>query len=262
MHALPPSSATPHALLPGTVVHRRLWLLNHRLEYRVFSVLLDLDRLDELDQSCRLFSRNRFNLLSFHDRDHGPRDGTPVADWVRRELAAANLPRPDRIELVCFPRVLGQVFNPISVHFCWRAGALIAILYEVRNTFGDLHGYLVPIAADRPMHSHGCAKEFYVSPFLPIAGRYQFRVSAPDDDYRLTIRHELQGRGALVATHVATRRAMTDAAIFATVCRHPLLAAKVLTGIHWEALKLWLKGAPFHHRPSPPTALVTVVPPS
>jgi hypothetical protein len=251
-----------HALYTGTVVHRRLWLVNHRLEYRVFSALFDLDQIDDLAARCRLFSRNRFNLLSFFDRDHGPRDGTPIGDWVRREVAAAGLPRPDRIELLCFPRVLGQVFNPISVHFCWLAGALIAILYEVRNTFGDLHGYLVPITGDRAMQSHGCDKAFYVSPFLPIAGRYQFRVSPPADDYRLTIRHELHGRGALVATQVATRGAFTDASIASTVARHPLLAAKVLTGIHWEALKLWLKGAPFHHRPPPPAALVTVVPPS
>ncbi|MDX2102528.1 MAG: DUF1365 domain-containing protein [Alphaproteobacteria bacterium] len=249
------------ALYPGIVTHRRLWRVGHRLRYRVLSLLVDVDHLPALDRDLPGFGYNRTALLGLYDRDHGPRDGTPLGTWVRRAVTEAGLPCPDQIELLCFPRILGQVFNPLSIHVCRHQGRLIAVVYEVRNTFGDLHCYLVPIPEETAVLGHACAKAFYVSPFLPLDGQYRFRLSTPAERYSLSIRHERADGTALVASHTATRMALTAASLRRAVLSHPLHAAKVLGGIHWEALRLWLKGAPFHHRPPAPGALITVVTP-
>ena len=251
-------------LYVGEVMHRRA-RPRHVLRYRVFSLLLDLDELPALDRHLRWFSHNRFNLLGFRDRDHGRCDGSAPRAWIDAALAAHGIETGGRIALLCFPRLWGYVFNPLSIFFCYApSGALNAILYEVRNTFGDKHGYLIALppegAAPDAAIRQACAKAFHVSPFLPIAGDYRFDLKAPGERLTLQIRHLIDGAEVLLATHTARRQPLTDANLLRAVIRHPLMTVKVIAGIHWEALFLWLKGARFHRRPEPPACDVTFVP--
>jgi DUF1365 family protein len=250
-------------LYVGEVMHRRAQPY-HKLRYRVFSLLLDLDELPALGRRFRWFSHNRFNLLSFHDRDHGSCDGRPPRAWVDAALAANGIATGGRIALLCFPRLWGYVFNPLSIFFCYApSGALGAILYEVRNTFGDKHGYLIEVPPDRTSDdaaiAQACAKGFHVSPFLPLAGEYRFRLQPPGARLAIQIRHLLDGAEALLATHSGWRQDLTDGALLSAVARHPLMTLKVIAGIHWEALRLWLKRARVHPRPTPPAHDVTFV---
>ena len=153
-------------LYRGVVMHHRRRPVDHRFAYRVFSLYLDLDELPLLGEHLRLLSVERPNLLSFHNRDHGARDGSPLRPWVAAQLAGAGirLARP-RIMLLCFPRLLGYVFNPLSVYFCHEDERLAAIVYEVKNTFGGQHAYVVPVRPEVPGPvAHEVQKAFYVSP--------------------------------------------------------------------------------------------------
>ena len=182
MAKFPPASA----LYFGKVMHKRLRPFVHAFSYRVFSLYLDLDEAETLSRRLRLFSHNRWNLFSFQDRDHGPRNGSPLRPWIDRHLSAAGIDlEGGAVRLLCFPRVLGYVFNPLSIWFCHHVdGSLRAVLYEVRNTFGEKHGYLIPLA---PGHKSGgaviqdAAKAFYVSPFIAMEQRYDFRLAEPGD---------------------------------------------------------------------------------
>src|SRR5580658_140903 len=169
-------------LYAGIVTHRRLRPRPHRLRYRVFWMLLDLDEIGRLPRRLRLFSHNRFNALSFFDTDHGDGSGRPLRDQVEGHLRAAGLATDGgAIRLFCMPRIFGYGFNPLSVYFCHRRdGALVALLYEVRNTFGERHSYLIPVgASDDAVIRQSCDKCFYVSPFLDMSLRYDFRVVPP-----------------------------------------------------------------------------------
>jgi DUF1365 family protein len=251
---------TCSALYLGRIVHRRIRPIRRRFDARVFSLLLDLDALPALTARLRLFSHNRFNLIAFHDRDHGGRDGGALRPWVETRMRAAGIePDGGPIRLLCFPRVLGYVFNPLSVYFCHdRDGALRAVLYEVRNTFGGIHHYVFAIDGASPgenPRSHAADKRFHVSPFLPMEARYRFRLTPPATGYDLLIRVE-DGSGALMtAMHRAERRPLDDRSLLAAFLAHPLMTFKVIGRIHIEALGLWRGGAPFHRKPrTPPEA--------
>lgn len=227
-------------------------------------LLLDLDEIDALAARTRTFSRNRFNLLSFYDRDHGDGSGAPLRGQIERHLRDAGLGEASaRIRLLTMPRVLGYVFNPISVYFCHRSdGTLGAILYEVSNTFGDRHGYLIPVAADDgPPIRQSCAKRLYVSPFMAMDMRYDFRIVPPGERLTLAIaEHDPEGL-LLTASFTARREAFADGVLLRAFASHPLLTLKVVGGIHWEALRLWIKGVPLTERPPAPDRAVTLVEP-
>lgn len=247
------------ALYHGTVVHHRLRPRPHRLRYRVFWLALDLDDLDD-PGNLRLFSRNRFNLFGFHDRDYGA-GGDDYGAHVRSVLADHGVAADGRLVALCFPRVLGYVFNPLTVVLVHdRAGAIVAVLYEVSNTFGQRHAYLIPGAPGSDgLIRQGCAKQFYVSPFIPMTAHYRFRVLPPGERVAVAI-HESDAEGPLLHASFAGRReALTDRALIRAFLRYPMMTAKVMAGIHWEALGLWRKGAPFHRRPPPPDRSVTLV---
>lgn len=246
----------------GEVMHRRLSPLRHRFVYRVFSLLLDLDELPALDARLRLFAHNRRGVFTLLDRDHGARDGTPLRPWVEAQLARHGIDlRGGRILLHCFPRVLGYGFNPLSIFWCYGAeGGLRAILYEVKNTFGEQHVYLVPVDAPPPPGQalrHARDKIFYVSPFIDMKARYAFKVYEPAARLSIAINESGPEGAILVATHTARRRPLTDGQLLRAFLAYPLLTLKVVAGIHWEALKLWRKGARFHRRPPPPREGVT-----
>ena len=251
-------------LYRGLVVHQRLKPRRHRLRYRIFQLLLDLDELAALDRGLRLFGHNRPALVGFQDRDHGPGDGAPLRPYLEAELAKAGIDLGGGpIRLLCMPRVLGQVFNPLSLYFCHRrSGELAAILYEVNNTFGQRHSYLIPVEGQGEVVRQACDKGFYVSPFQEMAMRYDFTVRPPTNDLFVGIVSSDAEGPMLHAAFTAWRSELSDAAILKAFVGAPLLMLKVLAAVHWEALRTWLKGARFHARPPLPAEPVTVVRPS
>ena len=245
-------------LYPSRVMHRRLTAPFSRFVYRLFYLLLDVDRIGELDRRLRLFSHNRFNLVSFFDRDHG---AGGLRAWAEALLAGEGI-RLDggRIRLLCLPRVLGFTFNPIAIWYCeHRDGSLRAVIAEVRNTFGERHCYLLasggrPLSYEGPHEKEKC---FHVSPFLDLVGRYSFRFSEPGETVRVLIHEQREGLPILDATLAGERRALGDGALLWQVAAMPWMTLKVVFGIHWEALKLWLRGARFHRKPEPPELELT-----
>ena len=243
------------ALYFGDVMHARLKPMGHRFSYRVMSLLIDLDRLDAADRQSRLFGVNRAALYGFNEADHGERDGSSLRVYAQRRAAERGIDLTGgRVLLLCYPRLLGYTFNPLSAYFCYRAGGELAlIIYEVRNTFGDIHCYALPI---RPGEISAAGvrqqqdKLFYVSPFIAMTMRYHFRVSPPGDNVKLRIL-QTDGEGPLLAaTFNGRRRALTTAALLRSFVSLPLVTVKIVAAIHWEALRLWLKGARLVPRPN------------
>jgi len=259
--ARPPLPAAP-AVYVGRVGHKRLLPFRHAFVYRVFSLWLDLDAIPEQAARLRLFSHNRFNLFSFHDRDHGRRDGSSVRPWIERALAARGIDLAGgRIGVLCFPRLFGFVFNPLTVYFCHHAdGSLRAMLYEVKNTFGQQHGYVLPVSPGHPPGApigQTCDKSFYVSPFIGMDATYRFRLAEPGERLSVTIRESVPEGELLIATLTGRRVPLTDGALVRAFVTHPLMTVKVIAAIHWQALRLWRKGARFHRRPPPPAEEVS-----
>jgi DUF1365 family protein len=243
------------AIYRGSVVHERLRPKRHSLRYSVFSLLFDLDELPELDRRFRLFAHNRFAPLSFYDRDHGPTTGDMLRPWVEERLREAGIETDSGpIRLLCYPRIFGYVFNPLSVFFCYRPdGGLAAILYEVCNTYSERHTYVIPVTGEKgPIVRQTCRKSLYVSPFVDMAADYHFRVLPPDDEVSIVIRQEDSDGLLLAACFRGEREEIGDRAFARILLRFPLLTVKIIAAIHWEALRMWLKG--FHVFPHSPAA--------
>jgi DUF1365 family protein len=249
-------------LYVGSVMHRRVRPRRHRLRYRVFWMLLDLDEIVTLPRRLRLFSHNCFNALSFHDADHGDGSGRPLRAQIEDHLATAGIDLGGgAIRLLCMPRVFGYGFNPISVYFCHdKSGALAAIIYEVHNTFHQRHSYLLPVdTVTGEIVDQQCRKVFYVSPFMDMDLSYQFRVAPPRDRVSVVIRASDRDGMLLVAALSGDRRELSDSVLLRTLATNPLLTLKVIAAIHWHALRLLLKGFRPRPRPLPPAMPVTAV---
>jgi len=248
----PPGAAA--VLYNGSVMHHRMKPRQHRFSYDVFSVLLDLDRLDEAAGLSRLFSVNRFNLLSFHEKDHGPRDGSNLRRHVETQLAAEGVETPARILLLAYPRLLGYGFNPLSVYYAYDdQECLLALIYEVRNTFGGLHTYVAPVKPGQLSDAglrQDQRKEFYVSPFISMEQHYHFRMLPPGGDVRVRILEKDAAGPLLAASFSGTGEPLTTRTIAKACLRVPFQSFKVMGAIHWEAFKIWRKRVPFHHRPA------------
>ncbi len=257
---------TASALYTGAVTHTRLRPVRHRLRYRMLNLLLDLDELPDLDRRLRLFGHNRRALFAFRDADHGDGSQTPLRSQIEAHLRRAGIdPAGGGIRVLCMPRVLGMVFNPITAYFCHGpGGALQAMLYEVHNTFRQRHTYLIPVQGpvDKPGAGtlrQACDKRFHVSPFMDMDLSYAFRLTLPGERLTLAIdAHDATGP-LLFAAFAGRRRPLDDRSLLAAFLAHPLLAARVLGGIHIEALKLWRKGLRLRPRPAPPPTHVTIV---
>jgi uncharacterized protein len=235
------------ALYVGDVMHARLKQVGHRFSYRVMSLLIDLDRLEVADRQTRLFGVNRRALYSFHEADHGDRDGSSLRLYAQRCAAEHGIDLTGgRVLLLCYPRLFGYTFNPLSVYYCYRADGQPALLiYEVRNTFGDIHAYVLPVtrgdispAGIRQTQD----KRFYVSPFVEMAMRYHFRVMLPQDRVKLRILETNSEGPLLSATFNGQRRILTTRELLRSFFSLPLVTLKIVAAIHWEALRLWLKG--------------------
>jgi|HubBroStandDraft_4_1064222.scaffolds.fasta_scaffold125861_2 DUF1365 family protein len=258
------------ALYAGSVMHRRVRPRPHRLRYRVFWMLLDLDEIEELPRHLRLFSHNRFNAVSFFDTDYGDGSGRPLRAQVEEHLKSAGIAtNGGAIRLFCMPRLFGYGFNPLSVYFCYqRDGSLAALLYEVHNTFRERHSYLIPVDRDAGVAGTAgagtvieqhCRKGFYVSPFMDMDMNYSFRVAVPDQRVMVAIRAADNDGLLLSAALTGERIALSDTTLLRALATHPLLTLKVIGAIHWHAVRLLLKGLKLRPRPLPPVAPVTVV---
>ena len=256
-----PNSEPAATLYFGPVMHARMRPMAHRFNYRVMSLLIDLDRLAEADRLSPLFAVNRRALYSFDERDHGPRDGSSLRAYVQRSAAEHGVDLSGgKVLLLCYPRLFGYTFNPLSVYFGYRAdGALALVIYEVRNTFGDIHPYAHPVqpgeispAGLRQQQD----KTFYVSPFIEMAMRYHFRIVPPGDTVKIRILETSAEGPVLAATFSGHRQPLTSMALLRSVLQLPLLTLKVMAAIHWEALRLWIKGARLVPRPEAPATAV------
>ncbi|MDP2239562.1 MAG: DUF1365 domain-containing protein [Burkholderiales bacterium] len=243
------------ALYFGDVMHRRMVPAAHGFRYGVFFLRFRLDRQSAL--AGPLFSVNRWNLFSFHDKDHGARDGTPLEPWIRALLAQHGLQCADGdIYLQAFPCVLGYVFNPVSFWLCHdRDGRLRAVLSEVSNTFGEHHNYLIAHPDQRPIGAGDwlkARKVFHVSPFFDVKGHYRFRFA--DSEEHCCFRIDYHGDdGKLLTTALSGRpAALNSRALARAVFGYPLMTLGVVLRIHYHALRLWLKRVPYFTKPFPP----------
>lgn len=263
-------------LYVGDVIHQRSQTFAHRLRYRMWMLLLDLDEIDAAQSRLRLLPRRRFGLISFRPEDHGDRSSRPLRVQVEAHLARMGVDiAGGPIRLLTMPRILGHGFNPISVFFCHRPdGTLAALLYEVTNTFHERHSYLVATPSPPPLIEGGAARQgegaaaalirqtaekaFFVSPFMDMGLTYDFTVRPPGEAVSVIVAVRRGDTPILTAAFAGQRRTLTDTQLLRAFVTHPLLTWKVTLGIHWEALKMMLKGARYRHRGLPPKQPVTV----
>ena len=172
----------------GQVIHTRFKPKKHYFKYKVFSLLIDLDEINKINNNLNFFSYNKFNLISFFDKDHGNRDGSNVKEWVKENLIKKKIKFQNiRVEILCYPRIFGYVFNPLSILYIYNENnELISIFYEVKNTFGEQHTYIFE-TKDQTLIKNKCNKKFYVSPFIDMECEYNFSVTKPGDSISVII---------------------------------------------------------------------------
>ncbi len=243
-------SSLNSCLYVGEVMHRRLAPVRHELRYKVYNLFIDVDEIDKISKQLKLLSYNRFNFFSLNDRNFGLGDGTSIKDYmwslVKRSSGGDRI---KRIFMFCYPSVLGRVFNPLTTYYCFdQQDRLHLMIYEVSNTFGERHSYVVPVDET---NQQSCEKRFYVSPFNKVEGHYDFTIQSPADELKLGIRLTDSNGPCLNAWFSGTKQELTDQALLRSFLSLPLLPLKIIGGIHWEALKLWIKGMRLQRRPKP-----------
>ena len=228
----------------GNVIHKRFKPKKHFFKYSVFSLFLDLDEINELDEKILFFSYNKFNILSFFDKDHGYRDGSSIKDWLIHVLQKKNISTINiKIKILCYPRIFGYVFNPLSIFFIYDADSNpIAILYEVKNTFGEQHTYVFKIDVKNKQIFNKCKKKFYVSPFMDLESKYFFKVLIPNERLSVIIDQRDKEGKLLFASQDGERVKLSSKNLLISYLKHPLMTLKIISAIHYEALKLWMKG--------------------
>lgn len=227
----------------GSLMHNRIRPKKHRFRYRMASWLIDLDELATLHKRLRLFSFNAFNLIAFHSKDYGDGSGSCLKQQIIKLLSQNNIDAPDRVELLCSPRILGYVFNPLSVYLCYRKDKTVAVVYEVSNTFNERHSYVIPANASAQEIIHqSVPKRLHVSPFFPMDCYYRFRIEHPDETLSMGIELLDQEGKLFAAVLQGNRKALDNKLILQQLCLLPWQTLKVIAAIHWEALKLWIKG--------------------
>lgn len=252
------------ALYVGSVMHRRLKPQVHQFRYRAFWLLIDLDELGSLSGRLRWFSHNRANLFSLRDADHGDGSTKPLRIQAEAKLREAGVTlNGGSIRLLCMPRTLGYSFNPLSVYFCSHAdGTPAALIYQVHNTFGERLSYVLPVRHEGGELRQHCRKALYVSPFLEMDMRYDFRVHGPDERLAVGIRASTADGPMLNAVMAGERRELTDRNLLRVFFAIPGITLKVIAAIHWEALRLWLKGMRLQPRPAPANRAAVIAAPS
>ena len=244
-------SAGAPSLYVTRVMHLRVLAeraKKHQFRYSVFRFWLDIDRIEPTLRALRTVGHNRFNLFGFYERDHGPRDGTPLRPWIEKLLSREGVERPARIMLYCLPRVFGYEFNPLAMYCAYDdEDHLIGVVYQVRNTDGDLSPYVANIKRDGLRH--GSDKTFYVSPFIDGNQQYGFTLRPSEDAVSLRIKVVSPAGLTLIATEVGEARNLSDAVLLKLALLKPFMSFKITLGIYYEAVRLRLKGAPFFKHP-------------
>ena len=231
----------------GHVIHKRFWPKKHFFKYKVFSLLIDLSELYQLEKELTLFSYNKFNVLSFYDIDHGPRDGSSLIDWVKENMTKNNINTDGiTIKLLCYPRIWGYVFNPLSVFFVYDKNSnLVSILYEVKNTFNEQHTYIFKLQKSEKLIEHSCRKKFHVSPFIEMNCTYYFKITKPGEKISVYIDQHDDENKLLVALQEGIKVTLNNKNLIKVFFSHPMMSIKIILAIHFEAFKLWIKGIKF-----------------
>ena len=231
----------------GNVVHKRFKPKIHFFKYKIFSLLIDLSEIHLLDKELKIFSYNKFNIISFYDKDHGARDGSSVENWVKDNLKKNNIDTNNiQIKLLCYPRIFGYVFNPLSVFYIYDKNSnLISILYEVKNTFGEQHTYIFKTNINNNLVQHMCKKKFHVSPFIEMDCVYFFRLLKPGNKISVIIDQNDNEGKILYASQDGVKSEINNSNMIKSYLKHPLMTFKIILAIHFEAFKLWVKGIKF-----------------
>ena len=231
----------------GKVIHKRFKPKEHYFKYNVFSLLIDLSELKQIEKEINFFSYNKFNLISFFDVDHGPRDGSSLEKWVQINIKKIGILNDKiKIKLLCYPRIFGYVFNPLSIFFIYDENHhLISILYEVKNTFGEQHTYVFKTKADNILIENSCNKKFHVSPFIEMNCKYFFKVLNPEEKLSVIINQNDDDGKLLYASQDGFKKKLNTKNLIFSYISHPLMTFKIIGAIHLEALKIWLKGIKF-----------------
>ena len=231
----------------GNVVHKRFKPKIHYFRYKVFSLLIDLSEIDLLDKELKIFSYNKFNVVSLYDKDHGARDGSSIKNWVIENLRKNNIDANGiRIKLLCYPRILGYVFNPLSVFYIYDSNSnLISILYEVKNTFGEQHTYIFKNNVTGNLIQNECKKKFHVSPFIKMDCVYFFKILKPGKKISVVIDQNDKEGKILYASQDGVQSELNNLNLTKSYVTHPLMTFKIILAIHFEAFKLWSKGIKF-----------------
>ena len=234
----------------GEVTHTRFKPVRHFLKYKTFSLLVDLDEINQLDRSIKIFSHNKFNIFSFYDKDHGERDGSNLKEWVLKNISNFNIKEEiNKVKILCYPRIFGYVFNPLSIFYCYEDNKLKVIFYEVKNTFNEQHTYIFKIKESEEIVQK-CKKKFYVSPFMDMETYYNFRLLNPNDKLSVFIKQADSIGTVLTATQSGERKEFSSKQLIVNFFKYPLMTIKIISSIHFEALLLWKKGAIYRKRNS------------
>ena len=232
----------------GLVTHTRFKPVKHFLKYRTFSILVDLDEIEELDKNNLIFSYNRFNIFSFYNKDHGDRNGKSLKRWVFNKIKKLKIkPNIDKIKLLCYPRIFGYVFNPLSIFYCYKNQTLRAIFYEVKNTFNEQHTYVFKINNSQRVEK-SCKKKFYVSPFMDMNTFYDFKLNKPNKKLFVSIKQTDKKGLILTAVQTGERKEFNLKQLLTNFLKYPLMTVKIIVAIHFEAFLLWKKGAIYRSR--------------
>jgi len=231
----------------GNVVHKRFKPKVHYFKYKVFSLLIDLSEIESMEKNLKIFSFNKFNIVSFYNKDHGARDGSSIKDWVINNLKKNNIDTNDiKIKLLCYPRIFGYVFNPLSVFYIYDKNLnLISILYEVKNTFGEQHTYIFKTGIRHNLLQHMCKKKFHVSPFIEMNCIYFFRLLKPGNKISIIIDQNDEDGKILYASQDGIKSDLTNVNLIKSYLKHPLMTFKIILAIHFEAFRIWTKGIKF-----------------
>ena len=232
----------------GEVNHTRFKPVKHFLNYKTFSLFIDLDEIEQLDKSISIFSHNKFNIFSFYNKDHGDRDGSCLKKWVISNLKKYKIGgNISKIKILCYPRIFGYVFNPLSIFYCYENEKLKSIFYEVKNTFNEQHTYIFKIK-DGEEIKQKCKKKFYVSPFMNMETFYNFKLINPNQRLSVMIKQTDAEGTVLTATQTGDKKEFNFKQLLINFFRYPLMTLKIISSIHFEALLLWKKGAIYRRR--------------
>ena len=239
-------------IFEGQVIHKRYHQKKHKFQYNVFSFLINIDDLEDLNKNLYFFSFNKFNLFSFNERDHGKKNGSPIKDWISGIISKSNVYIKEnnlKVFCLCYPRILGYVFNPITVWSVYDKNDLKILIYEVRNTFGEDHSYIFVLENEDEKFNHNRRKKFHVSPFIDLNADYNFSTEINNDFVSLVIKESYEQKPLLLASFNGNSTKLNNINLIKIFFKYPLMTLKVTFGIHVQALFLFLKKVRFVPHP-------------